>query len=768
MLYLIPFVPFILGTLILLPRLRRIEWPGLVLAIPTFMMSFYFLTQTGAQIKGGPVVKSITWIEQLGINYSIRGDGLGLLYAFLITFIGGFILLYSDDFMRPTKSHRKFFAYICYFMGSMLGIVLSDSMIQMYIFWELTSLTSFLLIAYDDKNTNSNRFALQALLVTVAGGLCLLAAIILMNQFYGTFSLSAILAATDMNFRVSPFYIPTLILLFIGAFAKSAQFPFHFWLPNAMVAPTPVSAYLHSATMVTAGVYLLSRLSPVMGATNEWSLTLIIVSSITMLLASAQALIQQDLKKILAYTTIAVLAQMIMLIGIGGPVAITASVVLLFAHSLYKANLFMVAGAVTKINGSSEVDLIKGLGDQYPWLGRATALASASMMGIPLFLGFTAKEGLYDSAASSSWLFLLIVFVTNVAMTIIACLFTHRPFFAKTTSISRKYDLGKVISIPIILGALHFIFALLIPQLQKLFINPAASSIYGSPSVVPLHTFPSLSMSFFLSAASILLGLVIYIKFTVIRARVNKFTQRFRLNLAHLHDQKIQYVDKLAHVSTRFFQNGFLRYYVLFVILGIITILGYAIFKYLNFYTLNEVIKAYRFHDVKFYEWVVALCLLAGSLIAVIGDKPLTSILALGLVGINVSVIFVMFGAPDLAMTQLLFETLIVVILVLVVVHLPTYEGTTQRPRIAQILHTLIAIVLGSFVTMTMLTILGGFLDLSLSRYFIENTFRANGTNIVNIILVDFRGFDTLGEILVVATSAFAVFSILKIRRKGL
>jgi len=756
-------IPFLLAGLVFVPHAKKSHAMGLILGIPSFILSFYLLTQTGYVTANGPILSSLKWIPYLDIHFSIHGDGLGFLYAFLICFIGGFVLLYSDDFMHPVAKHRPFFAYMCAFMASMLGIVLSDNLIQLFIFWELTGFCSFLLISYDSSNPLSKRYATHALLITAIGGLCLLAGFILLGNYYGSFSISDILAS-DLDIRQSPLYSLVFILIFIGASTKSAQFPFHFWLPNAMVAPTPVSAYLHSATMVTAGVYILSRFNTILGMTNLWSLTLITIGAITMVLACLQCLFQSEIKRILAYSTLAVLGQMVLLIGIGGPVASTTAVILLFAHAIYKATLFMVSGSLYQLFDTTHMGGIQKLKTNHRSLTLAVVLSACSMLGIPLLMGFTAKEGIYASTFASSNLFGLIVLLANIVLGVIACTFIHRPLYAKEDYLPR-HKTGMLSAVPAILASLNVIFALMIPQLQKIFFNPAAAVISGQNTVVPLYTFPHLSLPFFIGLFGMILSIIFYIKKKQISKIPTIIFRRIKINPAHLFESVWNRIENLSDTTCAFFQSGSLQQYLSFITLGVFTLLGFTLAATGDGLAVAKGWQTLTLSTITFYEWIFLVNIIAGTVLALWTDKPLTSIMALGIIGINIALIFVKYGAPDLAMTQLLFETLIVVILALVLVQLPTHTQIIPRNHQTKFIHGLIALMLGSMVTMSMLIVLGHPFDNSIGEFFTEQTLIAHGKNIVNVIIVDFRGFDTLGEILVIATSGFAVYSILKIKR---
>ena len=326
-----------------------------------------------------------------------------MLFATVIAAVGTLIVLYAADYLRGHADAGKFQISLFAFMGSMLGLVLADNLIALFVFWELTGFTSYLLIGFEHDRSEARRAALQALLVTGAGGLALLAAGILLWQAGGTTSLSELLSR-GLNFVDHPTYVGITALILLAAFTKSAQFPFHFWLPNAMQAPTPVSAYLHSATMVKAGVYLVARMTPLIGGTALWTYSLTVAGALTMIGGSYRAVVETDLKRILAYSTISALGVLMLLLGIGTPQAVVAAIVYLLAHACYKGALFLVAGAVEHETGTRDVTVLAGLRRAMPQTALAATLAAASMAGIPLFFGFVAKEQFYDSVGTFSLL----------------------------------------------------------------------------------------------------------------------------------------------------------------------------------------------------------------------------------------------------------------------------------------------------------------------------------------------------------------------------
>ena len=388
------FLPLIGAALApaLVARLgHRAAWPlALSLAIPfTLCLARIPEVSAGAVIRGG-----FSWAPSLGADFTWRLDGLSEAFSLLISGIGVLIVLYSGSYLKGHPQQGRFFSFILMFSASMLGLVMADNLLMLFIYWELTSVTSFLLIGFDHERPAARRAAFQALLVTGGGGLCLLAGLMLTGSLARISDLSGLLAKPTA-LGDHPLMPLALVLVLAGAFTKSAQFPFHFWLPNAMEAPTPVSAYLHSATMVKAGVYLLMRLYPVFGATGLWQVLLPLFGGVTLLVGGSLALRQTDLKLMLAQTTVASLGLLVMLIGIGSERAVEAAALYLVAHALFKGALFMIAGAIDHEAGTRDIIRLGGLRRAMPLTFAAALLAAASMGGMPLFAGFVAKEEIY-------------------------------------------------------------------------------------------------------------------------------------------------------------------------------------------------------------------------------------------------------------------------------------------------------------------------------------------------------------------------------------
>lgn len=752
----------ILALAIAAPWVHRVgrRATGWILAIPPLAWTVYFAAQAG-RIAGGEVLSvSHAWVPTLRINFSFFLDGLSLLFALIVCGIGALVVVYGGGYMAGHPQLGRFYAYMLLFMGSMLGLVLADNAITLFVFWELTSISSYLLIGFDHERAAAREAALQALLVTALGGLPLLAAFLMLGHIGGSLEISS-WAAHAETIRAHPLYLPILLLVLIGAFTKSAQVPFHFWLPNAMEAPTPVSAYLHAATMVKAGVYVLARLSPLLGGTDAWLYVVSAVGATTMLLAAYLAMQHTDLKRILAYSTVSSLGTMMLLLGVGTPLAIQAAMVWLLAHALYKGALFLVAGAVDHETGERDVRRLGGLRRAMPITAGAAVVAAFSMAGLPPTLGFLGKEVYYDALniGPGSALLLAVAAMTAMLVLAVAGIVGLRPFVGE--SIATQHSPHEApLSLwlgPALLAGLGLIFGLVPSLVESSLLAPAAGAVIAVPTAVHLRLWHGFTPLLALSAVSIIGGAVLYAAHPLLRRGMQRLDAIRAWRPSFWYELSLKGLDNVARAQTRLLQSGYLRYYVL-IIIGTTVVLGG--------YTLVSRVAWGRgavHTDIRPHEAFLAGLMLAAALAAVVSKSRLGAIAALGVVGYGVAVIYILFGAPDLAMTQVLVETLTVILFVLMFYHLPRFaEYATPRARARDIL---VALSAGGFVTALILAVTRLPLSPRLSPYFAEQSLlRAHGRNIVNVILVDFRGLDTMGEITVLAVAAVGVYALLKLR----
>ena len=723
----------------------------------TAVLFVLFVQYLPTVAAGEPVRWVIPWIPSLDINLTFWIDGLSLMFALLITGIGAMVMLYAAKYLAGHPQYNRFALYLFSFMLSMLGLVLADNIIALFVFWELTTFTSYLLIGFSHTDPKSRRNALQALLLTAAGGLALLAGFILIGITQGTFELSEINAAGSLEGEA--FYLGILILVLLGAFTKSAQVPFHFWLPNAMAAPTPVSAYLHSATMVKAGVYLLARMHPSLSGSDVWIWVLSIFGAVTAVFASFMALRQTDLKQTLAYTTLMALGTLTMFLAGSTGYAITAAMTFLLVHSLYKAGLFLMIGVVDHATHTRDATLLGGLRDKMPITAAAAAAAGLAMAGIPPFLGFIAKEVAYAGALEMRlWLFVVpMALVAFALMFAVAGIVAYKPFYGPQGKLPAEPHEGPwpMLLGPVVLGVLGLVFGLL-PGLSAFYlIEPAVAAVMGSPDEGGrVKLWAGFNLPLLLSVITFALGFVLYRVHLDLRERL----ARIEAGAPDLDAGWDVFLDRfmaLAKGQTRWIQTGVLRQYMFAT---------FAVFAATVLVTLiardaGEVNLA--FAGLSFMEWGVALLIVAGTALVVLTSSRIVALVGLGVVGIGVALIFIMYSAPDVAITQLLVELLVVVLLALAFLKMPNLDpGGAQRHSIP---NAVLAGAVGVLTSIVVLLVVDQPFDRRLSDFFEAASWtEAFGRNIVNVILVDFRTLDTFGEIAVVLIAALGAFVLLK------
>jgi multicomponent Na+:H+ antiporter subunit A len=733
----------------------------LLALVPAFLI-WHYSTMLGEISRGEIITGGVQWIPTLGVNFSWLIDGLSLTFAVLITGIGALILIYAGAYLRGHEHLGRFLSFILLFMGAMQGLVLSDSFLMLFVFWELTSITSFLLIGFDHKREAARRAALQALLVTGLGGLSLLAGLIVVWNITGVREMSLLLATGD-TLRESPFYLLAFILVLGGAFTKSAQFPLHFWLPNAMEAPTPVSAYLHSATMVKAGVYLLMRLNPVMGDTVPWETVLPLFGTVTLAVGALLAVRQTDLKLMLAYTTVASLGLLVLLVGIGTEKAITAASLYLIAHSLFKGALFMVAGAIDHETGTRDITKLGGLRKAMPITFAAGLIAALSMGGILPLYGFIAKEEIYYALAGLwpvySWV-LIIAVLANALMFAVAFGVGLKPFAGaeiKTPKSAHDGSIGLWFA-PMVLALAGLVAGLFWTSSHFYFASPTAGAVAGEALIITTGVIPKLNAALALSILTIALGVMAYWKLGVLRAWMVRVLSAISWGPDRGFDQFVSGTVSFAVMLTKVTQSGkFERYMTItFILLACALLLPMMVGGELPGWPALPV--------ARFYDWAMVLIAAVGIVAVVCAKDRLTAIVSLGIQGFAVAVIYMLYGAPDLSFTQFMVETLSVVILALVMTKL-NLSAEDHRPTLAKFVDFTIAASVGIGFTLLLLKVLEGQLDLSLPDYFAVFSYAiAHGRNIVNVILVDFRGVDTLGEIGVVMVAGLAILALIRIR----
>jgi multicomponent Na+:H+ antiporter subunit A len=672
--------------------------------------------------------------------------------------VGTLIVLYSVKYLEAHPHAGRFQVSLFAFMGSMLGVVLSDNAIALFVFWELTGFTSYLLIGFDHDRRDARRAATQALIVTGAGGLALLASAILLVRAGGTSSLSELLGRGSLTGHPLSAGITCLVLA--AAFTKSAQFPFHFWLPNAMQAPTPVSAYLHSATMVKAGVYLVARMTPILGGTMLWNGTITMIGALTMVGGSYRALLETDLKRVLAYSTISALGVLMLLFGIGTPQAATAGLVYLLAHACYKGALFLVAGAVEHETGTREVRELGGLRGTMPVTAVAAALAALSMAGVPLLFGFIAKEQFYQSVAMLALPAGWTIVAVAAAVMASACLGAAGliagvgPFAGRRTPSPAADDAPPSLWLGPLFLAIAGLLAGIVPAVAAVPIGLATASITGTAAPVSLAVWHGFTTPLLLSAVTLVGSVALF----MYRESIRRFAWPRALRTERLYSGTLSGIDAISRRIAPALQSASLRSYVLTVLVTAVAFITTALAAARILPTPR------RWTPIHLHEGVVAALIVAAALSAVFARSTMAAVLSLGAVGYGIALMYALFGAPDLAMTQFAVETLIVVIFVLVFHQLRGF-GDLSSPLV-RTRDAVVAASAGTLVTTLVLFIGASGTTSRLSSFFAETAPRlAHGRNVVNVILVDFRGFDTLGEITVLVTVAIGVRALLLIAR---
>ena len=742
-----------------LTRLLGHNAAWLLALVPALLLA-HFAGFLPVVADGGVVTGAVAWAPSLGVDLSWRVDGLSLSFAVLISGIGVLIVLFSGGYLKGHARQGRFFSFLLMFMGAMQGLVLADGFITLFVFWELTSITSFLLIGFDNHREAARRAAFQALVVTGMGGLSLLAGLLIIWNVTGAAGMSSLLGQGAV-LRDSPLYLVAFVLVLGGAFTKSAQFPFHFWLPNAMQAPAPVSAYLHSATMVKAGVYLLMRLNPAMGGTDAWEAVLPLFGGATLLVGTVLALRQTNLKLMLAYTTVGSLGLLVMLTGFGSGSAVEAAVLYLIAHSLFKGAMFMIAGTLDHQAGSRDITELAGLRRAMPVSFAAALLAGASMAGLPLFFGFIAKEEIYDALGfAGGWtnVLTLVAISGNALMVMIAVTMALNPFLgAKMRSPKAAHEGPLLLWLgPLTLAVLGFIAAVFAGETHHFLSSSMASAVAGAPVRIDITTVPHFGPPLMLSILTIAIGVAVYLVQIPARRAVAGLLDAIGWGPDRGFDQALRGLLRGAFAVSRIVQCGRLDVYmtVTFIVIALALLAPMMLF--------DEWPARPDWPQLHFHEWAVLAIAVIGLFAVVRASNRLTAIVSLGIQGFAVALLFMLLGAPDLSFTQFMIETLSVVILALVMTRLKL-SPLDRRPDHAKLMDGAIATAAGLGFGLLLLKVTQSPFDAVLSNFFSAHSrVIAHGRNIVNVIIVDFRGLDTLGEISVVMIAGLAILTLIR------
>ncbi|GAB4073369.1 Na+/H+ antiporter subunit A [Barrientosiimonas marina] len=766
-------IPLILACFIpLISKYKYTIHTGVFVLIIPLAIFLYFIRFIGPDFQ--TVTNTYPWIPSLGINLDLYLDGLSLLFALLITGIGTLVVLYSIYYLDKSERLGHFYVYLLIFMSAMLGIVLSDNVFALYTFWELTSISSFLLIGYWHFNERSRYGALKSMMITVFGGLSMLGGFALLSVISGTTSIQAMITNADTILDSS--YMPLALgFILLGAFTKSAQFPFHIWLPDAMEAPTPVSAYLHSATMVKAGIYLVARFSPVF-ADFEWFFIIVTITGIvTLCWASYMAVRQTDLKAILAFSTISQLGMIMAMLGFGTGAAIFAAMFHILNHATFKGSLFMVAGTVDHETGTRDIRKLGGLYTLMPITATLALFGTFSMAGIPLpFLnGFYSKELFFESSlgldggthAITTFLVEAVPYLAvfgSIFTFVYALYFLFGTFGGKTQlqKLPKKpheAPFGMLLA-PMILVLGVILIGLFPNAVNGTFIAHAAKAVYGGDVVENVkfwHGF--FKPAFLMSLVVVGTGIVLLIT----RTKWNRIYQILpgRWSVTKIYDWIMAKLDNWTENVTSFYMTGSLRQYMLIILSTIFVVtIGFMLI------TSGFTIDFSDLAPVSTVEVVISLVITAAAIGTIFAKRNVAAILIAGVVGYGVSLLFVIYRAPDLALTQLVVETISVALFLLCFHHLPNLKKQHEPIR-TKTTNTLVSVGFGAMVTLVGISAYSSDWFETISDYFVKTADTiGGGHNIVNVILVDMRGFDTLFEITVLGIAVLAIYSLIKLK----
>ncbi|QTN43546.1 monovalent cation/H+ antiporter subunit A [Marinobacter salsuginis] len=712
---------------------------------------------------GGVVLHSYEWLPALGLSFSFRLDGLSLLFALLILIIGLLIILYARYYLKAHENVGKFYALLLCFKGSMLGIVLSSNLLLMMIFWELTSLTSFLLISFWTHKQDARRGARMALAVTGGGGLALLAGILIIGNIVGSFELDDVLAAGDL-IKAHAMYPVALTLILLGAFTKSAQFPFHFWLPHAMQAPTPVSAYLHSATMVKAGIFLMARLYPALAGTEQWFYMVSFTGMATLLIGAYVAMFKHDLKGLLAHSTVSHLGLITLLFGMGTQLAAVAAVFHVINHATFKASLFMAAGIIDHETGTRDMRRINGLWRYMPHTATLAMVAASSMAGVPLLNGFLSKEMFFAESLELNlpgliaWLPPIVATLAGIFAVAYSARFVHDVFFngkPVDLPIYPPHEPPRYMKFPVEILVFACIMVGVFPAVSvgPLLYIAASATLGGDVPDYTLSVYHGFNLPLLMSFVAFFGGLLMYSQ----RQRFFDFHARFKeIDEKAVFEAVVLRIVDLANRFTARIENGSLQRYAMLLLLSAIAVAAMPLLE------LGIFVGESGLSPIDFPTAIAAgLLILFALATAVLHRQRFYALVLLSVVGLFVALAFARFSAPDLAMTQLSVEVVTIVLLMLAIFYMPSWTPieTPLKRRIRDIAIAAVAGIGMTLVTLAMLTQPFS----SISDFFLENSKTGGGgTNVVNVILVDFRGFDTLGEITVLAIAALGIYAMLK------
>ena len=779
------FIPFVYKYL------RGFHTGWFVLLVPLTLVSYY-ATFVSSISKGENYTAQLDWIPSLDISFVSYLDGLSILFSILISGIGSLVVLYSIFYLNKDKEQlHNFYVYLLMFMTAMLGVVQSDHVITLYLFWELTSISSFLLIAYWFNRDKSRFGALKSMMITVAGGLLMLGGFVLLAMMGDSFSIRELIANQNVIAN-GDYFTLALVLILLGAFTKSAQFPFYIWLPDAMEAPTPVSAYLHSATMVKAGIYLVARLTPIFAISQTWIWLVAGIGLLTLLWGSLFASKQTDLKGILAFSTVSQLGLIMSLLGVSAMAfhvedaastvfkyAAFAAIFHLINHATFKGSLFMIAGIVDHETGTRDIRKLGGLMSIMPISFTVALIGSLSMAGVPLFNGFLSKEMFLSAMLSVlefdlfsfdtfGILFPVVAFIASVFTFVYSCYFVFKTFTGKLNEQQLPHKpheapIGMLLS-PIVLAVLVVGIFFIPNVIGDTFVKPAVVAmqpfLYSTPSDVAIHiaAWHGFKPELWMTIGIIVLGLLLFASIAKWQKIYAVWPQKLTFN--SLYDYVMGYIleEGMESVSN-LYMTGSIRKYLTYMFAGITTLVIATLFIKDAF-----IISFDNLSPITIYEIVLIIILIVGIGVTLLSKSRITAIVGLGAVGYTVALFFVIFNAPDLALTQLVIETISVALFLLAFYHLPKFSRVEERIRF-KLSRFIISLAVGVMVTLVAISAHSQKLVTSISQYYKDTVYElAGGGNIVNVILVDYRGFDTLFEITVLGIAGMGIYGMIKLR----
>ncbi|MCC1492976.1 monovalent cation/H+ antiporter subunit A [Cognatishimia sp. F0-27] len=758
LLFLIALAPFI-GALLpgLMIRAGRTVC-AISTAVPTVIALTMLMVLAPAVLRGEVIQAEVDWLPQLGLSASFFLDGLGLLFASMILGVGLLITLYARFYLSGEDPMGQFYTYLLLFQGAMLGIVISDNILLLLVFWELTSLSSFLLIGYWKHLPEGRQGARMALAVTGAGGLAMIGGMLILGNIAGSYNLTDILQAGDA-IRSSEWYLPALILILLGAFTKSAQFPFHFWLPHAMAAPTPVSAYLHSATMVKAGVFLMARMWPVLSGTDAWFYIVATTGLVTMVLGALIALFKDDLKALLAFSTVSHLGLLTMLLGFGTQAAAVAAVFHIINHLTFKAALFMTAGIVDHETHTRDIKRLGGLRHLMPITFLIGTVAALSMAGIPLFNGFLSKEMMLEEASHTDW------FSSPYAVPVMATIGALLSVAYSFRFVSHVF-LGPVRddyphkphdppfgmwAAPALLVVLVIVIGVA-PFLAEGIVTAAASAVTGADLHPHLKIWHGVTPALWMSVIAVVGGAVLL----ALHGPLDKiWAAAPRPEAKAIFDRLMAAIVALSRGITEIGHNGAIsRYLAIFTAASV----GLGWVAYASSGLSAPTRGLLPVEPVIAVGWIMLV--VATVSVVVMHHHRFRALVLLGIIGLSISAGFAYLSAPDLALTQISVETVTIMLLLLALHFMPKLTPR-ESPTGLKFRDAVIALGAGGGVGALAYAFMMRDIE-TISDYHVANSYEGGGgTNVVNVILVDFRGYDTFGEIIVLGIAGLVIYALM-------